>query len=307
MYKISIKTTSYIISPADLKVMRARAAGVLAACALWLACLVAPVAAQTVAIVTDLTGKVAIQGAADRRDVGILSEISAGAKLQLEGSARLVVLYTASGEEYIFSGPALVEFRAGVPEALSGAKPQKKISAIGKSADIRIKTATATQAGYVMRSIRPAIPIKLLNPAGGKTLDKTPEFRWAEVQAGAQYQFDFTDETGRSLHEAQVTNATLQLPASVELIEGGRYTWQVSARLSDGRRYSGTADFSVATVELRSRAESLRPVTGAPVSERVAYAAWLEHESLKTEARRYWRELVAERPEDERLRALAAE
>jgi hypothetical protein len=43
------------------------------------------------------------------------------------------------------------------------------------------------------------------------------------------------------------------------------------------------------------------------VSERVAYAAWLEQMELKDEARRYWRALSAERPDDARLKALAAE
>ena len=78
-------------------------------------------------------------------------------------------------------------------------------------------------------------------------------------------------------------------------------------RLANGRRYLSAGDFSIATAELRERVEALRPATGAPVSEPVAYAAWLEQEELKDEARKHWRALAAERPEDARLRALAAE
>ena len=62
-----------------------------------------------------------------------------------------------------------------------------------------------------------------------------------------------------------------------------------------------------ASAELRSRAESLRPGPGAPLSERVAYAVWLEQAQMRDEARRYWKALAAERPEAARLRGLAEE
>jgi len=48
------------------------------------------------------------------------------------------------------------------------------------------------------------------------------------------------------------------------------------------------------------------PAKGAPLSERVAYAVWLEQSGQKGEAARLWKALAAERPGSERLRALAA-
>ena len=48
------------------------------------------------------------------------------------------------------------------------------------------------------------------------------------------------------------------------------------------------------------------PPKGAPLSERVAYAVWLEQSGQKGEAARLWKALAAERPGSERLRALAA-
>jgi hypothetical protein len=83
-----------------------------------------------------------------------------------------------------------------------------------------------------------------------------------------------TDETGRSLHEAEVAGGSFALPDSMQLAEGRGYTWQVSARLADGRRYIGAGDFRIATADLQGRARELRPADSAPVSERVAYAAW---------------------------------
>jgi hypothetical protein len=59
--------------------------------------------------------------------------------------------------------------------------------------------------------------------------------------------------------------------------------------------------------DARAVAQALRPAASAPVSARVAYAAWLEQMELRDEARKYWRALSAERPGDEKLKALAAE
>ena len=98
-----------------------------------------------------------------------------------------------------------------------------------------------------------------------------------------------------------------KLPMGVRLREGVTYTWELSARLGDGRRYISAGDFSLADAGVRSQARSLRPAAGAPVSQRVAYAAWLEQMELRDEARRYWKALSAERPEDVKLKMLAAE
>jgi len=47
------------------------------------------------------------------------------------------------------------------------------------------------------------------------------------------------------------------------------------------------------------------PAPGAPLSERVAYAVWLEQSGQKQEALRYWKALSTERPDAAGLRALA--
>ena len=93
----------------------------------------------------------------------------------------------------------------------------------------------------------------------------------------------------------------------MQLREGVGYTWEVSARAPDNRRYVSAGDFSLASAELRAQAEALRPPAGSPVSQRVAFATWLEQMELRDEARKYWRTLSAERPEDDKLKALATE
>lgn len=258
--------------------------------------------AQNVAIVTDLSGKVAAQP-----PLTILAEIAAGAGVKLDAGSRLVVVYVKSGDEYSFTGPAQIQFRSGGPEVAGGAKPQRKANPLGKGSGVTIRPISVAQGAFVMRSGRPTSRIKLLTLSGTKTLELAPEFRWQETEPGAQYRFELTDETGKSLHEGQIGGVAFKLPAAVQLREGVAYTWELSARLGDGRRYVSAGDFTVADGGLRSQALNLRPAAGAPVSQRVAYAAWLEQAELRDEARRYWKALAAERPSDEKLKALAAD
>jgi hypothetical protein len=258
--------------------------------------------AQSVAIVTDVSGKVAAQA-----PVTILAEIAADARLKLEPGSRLVVVYVRSGDEYTLTGPAQVRFRAGGPEVASGAKPQRKANPLGKDSGVTIRPLSVAQGAFVMRSGRPTARIKLLSLSGTKTLEAAPEFRWQEIEPGAKYRFELTDDTGKSLYEGEVGGAAFRLPAGVQLREGVSYTWELSARLGDGKRYVSAGDFSVAAGGVRSQARSLRPAAGAPVSQRVAYAAWLEQMELRDEARKYWKALATERPEDGKLKMLAAE
>lgn len=274
----------------------------------WLAASVTPAGAQSVAMVTDVLGKAVVQGASGKAEVTILSEIATDDRLQLEAGVRVTAIYLKSGDEYTFTGPAQIQFRAAAPHVLSGAKPQQRANPLRKGGkDVTIKPLGVTQAAFVMRSGRATARIKLLTLSGTKTLDASPEFRWQAIAPDAQYRFEITDDTGKSLYDAEATATSLRLPPSVQLREGVSYTWEVSARTPDGQRYVSAGDFSIAPADLRARVESLRPAASAPVSERVAFAAWLEQMELRDEARKYWRALAQERPEDAKLKALAAE
>jgi hypothetical protein len=189
----------------------------------------------------------------------------------------------------------------------SGTTPERRNLTLGKGGKvIRIKSVGMAQGAMVMRGIRTDARIQLLNLHRTRTLETRPEFRWTELQPGLKYAFELDDETGRMIFEGQVDATSMELPTGVQLQEGMPYTWQVSARLLDGRKYSSAAEFAVAPADLRAQAEALRPAASAPLSARIAYAAWLDQMDLKDEARKYWMAASAERPESSRLRALAA-
>jgi hypothetical protein len=265
-------------------------------------------AVAAVAMVTDLEGKAVLTDDARKPAVTILSEIRQDARVQIEAGGRLVAVYLGSGQSWEMKGPAVVLFRAQQPDAESGASPQARGNALSKgSKDIRIKPVTVAQAAIVMRSVKPNLKLKLQNPLGNKILDESPQFAWKELAPNVQYRFALLDETGKALFEATVTDTSLQLPAQLQLKEAATYTWMVSAQHPDGAAFSNASDFSLASADLRRQVEALRPAPGAPFAERVAFAAWLEQMALRDEARKYWKAAAAERPDDPRLKVMAAE
>jgi len=234
----------------------------------------------------------------------MLTEIEGDAQVQVEDKARLVVLYFSSGEEFALRGPALIQFKAAAPEALSGNPPEKRAGGKGDPG-LRIKPGGVTQAAVRMRLSPEGPKLKLLRLSDTVTLETRPKFRWTKLEPGLEYRFELTDDSGRILYEAKATGRSLKLPESVQLKPNALYTWELSTRLKDGTRYNSAGDFTLATPELRQQVDRMRPAEQASVSELVAFALWLEQVDLKDEARKYWGLARAQRPGDSRLKALS--
>lgn len=272
-------------------------------------CLASGTAAEPgVAMVTDLEGKALILDDIRKPKITILSEIRQNVRVQLEAGGRLVAVYLNSGQAWEMKGPAVVVFRPQQPEAESGAKPQPRGNALSKgSKEIRIKPVAVAQAAIVMRSIKPNLKLKLLNPLGHKTLEERPLFAWKSLAPDLTYRFALLDDAGATLYETNVNDTSLQLPAQVQLKEAATYTWLVSTQHPDGTAFSNASDIGLASADLRRQVETLRPADGSPISERIAFAAWLEEMALRDEARKYWKAAAAERPDDPRLKVVAGE
>lgn len=264
-----------------------------------------PVFAQSVAMVTDLQGKAATQPVSGKSlALAITTEIAGEATVRLDTGAKLSVLYMTSGDEYQFSGPAQIRFGKTAPQVISGAPAQKR--AVARSRQVVVRLGSVTQAALVMRNSGTG-HIKLLTLTGTRTLEIAPEFRWQAASAASDYHFRLSNHMGQTLHEADVREMSYRLPASVLLEREKTYAWEVSAQFEDGRRYTGVGDFRLASQELATAVAAARPAADAPMAERVVYALWLEQQSLRDEAQRHWRAMLAERPDDPGLAAAAGE
>lgn len=79
----------------------------------------------------------------------------------------------------------------------------------------------------------------------------------------------------------------------------------MSGRAPDGRKYIGRGEFGVASVPLRAQVTAAKGHTDASISSQVALALWLERQELRDEARKVWRELARQRPEQAQLKTMA--
>ena len=168
--------------------------------------------AAAAAMVTDLQGKAVVSEAGKSFEASILAEIEAGAQVQLQGGATLVVLYLDGGNEYVFRGPAQILFRPAQPEIISGAQPVKRGPSLGHG--VRIKAVGLGQGALVMRSL-PSARIRLLSLSGTRVLETQPDFRWQEPQPGLKYKIEIADDTGRTLVEAQVESPSFKMPLRI--------------------------------------------------------------------------------------------
>jgi hypothetical protein len=260
-----------------------------------------------VAMVTDLQGGGQLKWTDHKAPFTILSELSAGALIDLQPKARLTLVYFKSGDEYTFSGPAQIYVREDQPVVLEGAQPAKHGLFGNATAEVAIKPLGLAQAGLVMRAAPVPDRLQLAAPVGVKVLDTRPVFRWKPVGASTKYHLEITDTAGRILFEADASGDSFRLPEKVQLEPGAAYGWELEARLPDNHRYSSRAEFRVADPAERALVAKLRPTADAPVSQVVAFAALLEQMDMRDEAQQYWKKLSAERPNDPTLRRLAAQ
>ena len=147
--------------------------------------------------------------------------------------------------------------------------------------------------------------LKLLALTDTRTLETKPEFRWSAVEGAASYEVKIGGENGATVFTTSTSATAVSLPADVSLKPGARYTWRVSAKLRDGTNTTSVGEFSVASPDLQAQAEAARPAQSAELSQKVAYAIWLEQFELRDEARKYWEVARAQHREDQRLEALA--
>ncbi len=265
----------------------------------------APALAQRavpVAMVTDISGAVKLTSGPSTLSAGIATELPADAKIDVPAGGRLVVLVLATGDEFTLSGPVTAQVRAN---GLAGTPTERLVRRASAVGTVKLKPDRLVQAAVTLRSSRRPEALPLLTASGTTVLDSKPVFRWKAIEGAGPYRFELQDAAGAVLHEARVEATELRLPGSLALADGKTYSWEVSTRQPNGASFASFGDFTVASAELRAEAARLKPAAGAPVSDRVAYAAWLGSRELNDEARAAWRALSDERPDDPQLKALA--
>lgn len=259
--------------------------------------------AAPVAVVTDVQGRAMLPKGGFVRELPVLAEVEGDARVEIDAKSKLVVVYYSSGSEFTFRGPAVVHFKAAGPESISGNAPERRAVALATSGNDRLKPGGLTRAAYMMMGVNSNLT--LLGLSDTRTLEARPEFSWSELEAGQTYQFRLMGDAGRVVYETSTTATSLKLPANVSLEPDAKYTWRVAARRSDGSQASATGDFRIGPADLRAQIEKARPDDSAELSQKIAFALWLEQLEFRDEARKYWALARAQWPNDSRLESLA--
>ncbi|MEK7815453.1 MAG: hypothetical protein AAB294_01365 [Pseudomonadota bacterium] len=258
-------------------------------------------AADAVAMVTDLAGKAQVVDEGRKRPLALLDYLRLGAEVKLGKDARVTLVYFQNSTQYVIAGEGTVRVTPNKPEVSGGAKLTANEMRQGALvANARKETA---QGALVMKTAPQ--PIQPLSPVDTRVLDAHPVFVWKSPKAKPPFHLTLTDANKQVVTQADVKAMRFGLPAGVTLADGARYTWRVEGRTSKGEALVGEASFEVATAVERDKVRQARPTPDAAFSERVTYAVILDGMGFRDDARQLWRQLAAERPKDIRLRVRA--
>lgn len=264
-------------------------------------------AADTVALISDVSGNVAVKTSGSSSPAKLLGAIPLGARIDLPEGAKLSMIYVAKGDEYRLSGPGSYQVDASSLQTISGNAPAKQASIGGALSGKRIRSENTVQATLTMRGVKKIRrSLEPLTPSGSITLADPLQLHWVEPTEGLAYQIQLIDSQNKALVSKEVTGNTFTLPQEIPLVSGGYYVWNLSTTIPDGSLVTSSAQFRVASNETREQASKLKPGKNGTVSERVAYGLWLEGENLEREARLVWEELAADYPDEPNIRDRAA-
>jgi len=232
------------------------------------------------------------------KKIPLLAYLEPGTAIQLDDHARLSITLFARAVEYRFTGPAQLTVEASRVVAREGKAEAQAVSLEKTSAARKFTVAqreSVTQAAYEMRAVRPGL--RLGDPVDTRVIGDTPVFGWEGPHPAGGYRLSLYGKDGQIVHQATL-DANSWTPSAGMLKAGNAYEWEVRAALENGEVLTARGSFSVAGGAETTAIRAQRPQAGAPFSERVLYAVFLEEKGFKYDARRIWRELAKERPDD---------
>ena len=264
--------------------------------ALALALFAAVAFAQPVAVVTDVRGGATLGGA--KAPVAMLSPLNAGERVGLAPGAAISVLYYSDGAQFDARGPGVMVVEAAGPRSDDGASVTARSAR--DAPKMRLAPTGLVQGAMVMRNLG----LRIVAPEP-QVLALRPTLAWTDSRTEAVYDAALIDRAGVRVFAVTTPERTVALPDSLSLRPGAAYAVEVTARVRGEAVQVARAEFVVTPDSLRIEARALAPSPNAEIAERVAYALWLDQNSLYDEARRWWAALAQARPDESALRARA--
>ena len=263
--------------------------------------------ASPVAMVTDVSGPVSVADSGKTQPAALLSYVEPGAVLRVAAGARVALTFLSRPIEVALGGPAEATVgNEGVTVQKGAAPTIRTLDAARSDAARNFQSAQRDRVALAtvqMRSLAPP-KIQIDGPANTAVSTTSPVLSWSAPDGARETRIVVSDSQGRMVIDRKVTGSSIAL-ADSPLTYGASYSWRVESRGPSGEPLSASAPFSVIDAELASRLAASKPASGAPFSERLLFALQLQSQGLAYEAKREWRALSAERPDDAALRQMA--
>jgi hypothetical protein len=251
---------------------------------------------QNVAMVSDFEGTGSIKVAGNKEPADILIELATGAQISLAEGSKLSLFFFESSEEYAYEGPVEILIEAQQPKLLSGNAADTRNLNMAKLAGIAADDEDGIGLGVLKLRNFEKPKLQLLSPVDTTVVAMHPKFSWLPVEGATTYEFSLSNELGKQIASAAVTDHSIELPDGTQLISGAEYTWEITTQIPDAQEYSAHAYFTVAEQEVMDQVEASRPAPTASFSEKVVYARLLEKLGSKQDAKTIWQELDALKP-----------
>lgn len=269
---------------------------------LWLAGLLAggAVLAEPVAMVTDVSGGVSAMEKGKTRKILLLSYLEPDMTLQLDSNAHLTVTFFSKPVEYRFTGPAKLTVEhdrilSGDGKAETHAVSLQKTSAAQKFTVAQRES--VAQAAFEMRAGRPGL--RLDDPVDTSLIGADALiFSWDGPRPMGGYQLSLYDNHNQLLHQQASLTSNSWAPSAGLLKADNTYEWEIKAALENGEVLTARGKFGVADSATAQSIQAQSPPAGSAFSDRVLHAVFLEEKGFKYDARRLWKELAKERPDN---------
>lgn len=256
--------------------------------------------AQGIVMVVDLRGPVTLEGP---KSLKLLDELGSGATILMGANSHLTLLNLKTGEELVFQGPCKLKLDA--QGRVAGKPPQRTRRLPAFQGQTRLNVRGMVQAATVLRGDGESTDLQVL-PCGPVVTEALPGIRWKDCGPGSRYRFKLFNARGDLHAEYEGTATSFSLLEPRGLKEGERYTWILEAHPSNEAPVAQSGRLRLLSSGQKAMLDKARPGPEASFADRVIFAALLEELRIKDEARSLWQALSRERPEDERLRVMAA-
>jgi hypothetical protein len=255
--------------------------------------------AQGVAMVLDRVGNVDTVESGKVKRLNVLDYLKPDSELRLSAGATATLVYLGSAREWQFVGPGTYRLRGDQPSVMQGNPPKARgLPAPATQAMARLEPAQRERLALGAMVMRGDGPLRIVSPNGVDLLQSRPTLLWLAAE-GQEVRVSILDEAKRVL----VSGATREMRwTAPEPLPPGDYTWRVEATTGEvgaprlGRfRVLGEDD----------ERHALTGVAPADFAARVAHAVLLESQDLPHDALLAWRQLAAERPDEDLLKQWA--